>query len=177
MKTERCYISGVTVFRKAAESDVPVITAILKMAVRQMLAEGKQQWNENYPNEIHVRADIDKGVGYVLERDKEIVAYAAVVFDGEPAYDSLDGKWLSDEKYVVVHRMTVSQTMKGKGFGRVFMETIEEYARSLGVKSFRIDTNFDNYAMLALLNKLGFTYCGEIQYESGSRKAFEKLIV
>lgn len=177
METERCYISGAMVFRKAAESDVPAITAILKMAVRQMLAEGKQQWNENYPDEIHVRADIDKGVGYVLERDKEIVAYAAVVFGGEPAYDSLDGKWLSDEKYVVVHRMAVSQTMKGKGLGRVFMETIEEYARTLGVKSFRIDTNFDNYAMLALLNKLDFTFCGEIQYESGSRKAFEKLIV
>lgn len=177
MKTERCYISGATVFRKAADADVSAITAILKMAVRQMLAEGKQQWNESYPNEIHVRTDIDKGVGYVLERDKEIVAYAAVVFDGEPAYDSLDGKWLSDEKYVVVHRMAVSQTMKGKGLGGAFMQAIEEYARSLGVKSFRIDTNFDNYAMLALLTKLGFTYCGEIQYESGSRKAFEKLIV
>ena len=177
METERCYISGAMVFRKAADSDVPAIMAILKMAVRQMLAEGKQQWNENYPNEIHVRADIDKGVGYVLEKDKEIVAYAAVVFDGEPAYNSLDGKWLSDEKYVVVHRMAVSQTMKSKGLGRVFMETIEEYARTLGVKSFRIDTNFDNYAMLALLTKLGFTYCGEIQYESGSRKAFEKLII
>lgn len=176
MEIERCFISGAAVFRKATESDVPAITAILKMDVRQMLAEGKQQWNENYPNEIHARADTDKGVGYVLEREKEVVAYAAVVFDGEQAYDSIDGKWLSDEKYVVVHRMAVSQTMKSKGIGRVFMQTIEEYARSLGVKSFRIDTNFDNYAMLALLNKLGFTYCGEIQYESGSRKAFEKLI-
>lgn len=45
-------------FRKAGGADVPAATAILKAAAKRMLAEGKQQWDETYPTEIHVRADI-----------------------------------------------------------------------------------------------------------------------
>lgn len=163
-------------FRRAGGADVPAATAILKAAARRMLAEGKQQWDETYPAATDVRADVENGVGYVLERDGSVVGYAAVVFTGEPAYDDLDGQWLSDEKYVVVHRVAVAQNEQRKGMGRVLMGAVEDYARSLGISSFRIDTNFDNFAMLGLLEKLGFTYCGEVRYERGSRKAFEKLL-
>lgn len=169
-------ISDSLIFRNAVTPDVPEISAILKKAVERMLAEGKQQWDENYPNEKHVCADIEKGVGYVLENEGTVIGYAAVVFTGEPAYEHLDGKWLSDDRYVVVHRLAVSQEVKRKGMGRVFINAVEDYARSLGFRSFKIDTNFDNIAMLGLLEKLGFTYCGNIQYESGSRRAFEKLL-
>lgn len=163
-------------FRKADITDLQEISVILKNAVERMLAEGKRQWDENYPNETHVRSDIEKGTGYVLENNGEVVGYGAVVYSGEPAYGHIDGKWLSDGRYVVVHRLAVSQSVKGKGLGRAFMNAVEDFARSLGINSFRIDTNFDNSAMLGLLGRLGFTYCGEIYYEKGSRKAFEKLI-
>lgn len=169
-------ISDSLVFRKAVISDIQPISAILRMAVARMLAEGKQQWDENYPNEKHVRSDIESGVGFVLENSGKIIAYGAVVFTGEPAYSQLDGTWLSDGKYVVVHRLAVSQHIRGNGIGRTFMLAVEDFARSLGVRSFKIDTNFDNSAMLRLLDRLRFTYCGEIQYERGSRQAFEKLI-
>lgn len=163
-------------FRKAEVKDIPEISGILKMAVKRMLAEGKRQWDENYPNETHVRADIEKGVGYVLEDEGKVVGYAAVVFTGEPAYANIDGQWLSNGRYVVVHRLAVSQSVKGKGLGRTFMNAVEDYARSLGIHSFKIDTNFDNAVMVGMLDRLGFTYCGDIKYEKGSRKAFEKLI-
>lgn len=170
------FISESVRFRRADVADVQAVAAILKAAARRMLAEGKQQWDESYPAETHVRADVENGVGYVLERDGAVVGYAAVVFTGEPAYDDLDGQWLSDEKYVVVHRVGVAQDEQRRGLGRALMAAVEDYARSLGISSFRIDTNFDNFAMLGLLEKLGFTYCGEVRYERGSRKAFEKMI-
>lgn len=40
----------------------------------------------------------------------------------------------------------------------------------------KVDTNFDNAAMLHLLKKLGYTYCGEVYLAGGERKAFEKLL-
>lgn len=169
-------ISGSLFFRKALTADIPQITAILKGAVNWMLAAGKQQWDENYPNAIHVSSDIARGVGFVLEDCGKVGAYGAVVFTGEPAYERIDGRWLSWDGYVVVHRLAVDQEIKRQGLGGHFLEAVEDYARSLGIKSFKIDTNFDNAAMLALLHKCGFTYCGEIAYESGTRKAFEKLI-
>lgn len=164
------------IFRQADISDIPAIASILKMAVKRMLAEGKHQWDENYPNEIHISADIDKGNGYVLALSGRVIGYAAVVFTGEPAYNTLKGEWLSEGKYVVAHRLAVSEEVKSTGMGRILMEAIERYSRSEGMHSFRIDTNYDNSAMLSLLDRLGFTYCGEIEYEHGVRKAFEKLI-
>lgn len=169
-------ISGSLVFRKACESDIPAAADILKKAARRMMAEGKRQWNENYPNETHVKSDLADGIGYVLVSDTKVIGYAAVVFTGEPAYEALDGKWLADLPYVVVHRIAVSQDVKGKGYGLLLLQTIADYARSLGTGSFRIDTNFDNSAMLGLLDRLGFTYCGDVEYRQGSRMAFEKLL-
>ena len=169
-------VSESLLFRKADGRDIAEISAILKKAVERMLAEGKRQWNKNYPNEIHVRSDIEKGIGYVLEEEGKVVGYAAVGFTGEPAYDNIKGQWLSDGKYVVVHRLAVCQSVKGKGVGNAFMNAVEDFARTLCIRSFKIDTNFDNTAMLGLLDRLGFTYCGEINYEKGSRMAFEKLI-
>lgn len=164
------------IFRKATEEDVPYVAAILGEAVERMLAEGKRQWDYNYPNESHVRADVANGVGYVLESDSRVVAYGAVVFDGEPAYEHIDGKWLSDNEYVVVHRMAVLSTSQRSGVAKSFLSAVEHLALTKGLKSFKVDTNFDNIRMLALLEKTGFTYCGEIWYRKGPRKAFEKIL-
>lgn len=169
-------MSNKIVLKKATEADIPIATRILRDAAQRMMDEGKQQWSETYPTEIHVRADVDRGVGYVLESEGAVIGYCAIVFDGEPAYNQIQGEWLSDKPYIVVHRMALRGDMRGKGFGRLFMELVERYAIENNVPSFRIDTNFDNFSMLALVEKLGFTYCGDVTYESGSRRAFEKLI-
>lgn len=176
MDNYSAHISGSMIFRSACVGDIPAISLILRMAVERMLAEGKCQWSESYPNETNVRADMASGTAFVLENDGEVIGYAAVVLTGEPAYASIDGGWISEGGYVVAHRLAVSQSVRGRGVGKIFMAAIAEYAGSLGFKSFRIDTNFDNFAMLGLLDKLGFTYCGEIKYESGTRMAFEKLL-
>ncbi len=167
-------VANDTVFPKATEEDIPAVTAILNAAVERMLAEGKQQWDYSYPNETHVRTDVAEGNGYILQRNNKTVAYGAVVFDGEPAYNSIRGKWLSDEPYVVVHRMAVLPDSQNRGCGMSFLKSVEKLALSNGIKSFRVDTNYDNIRMLNLLKKAGFVYCGEIWYEGGSRMAFAK---
>lgn len=164
------------VFRKSTEEDIPVVAAILKAAVERMLSEGKHQWNHSYPNEDHVRADVANGNGYVLICNNKIVAYGAVIFDGEPAYNSIRGKWSDDEPYVVVHRIAVLPTSQNKGHAISFLKAVEKLALSKDIKSFRIDTNYDNIRMLNLLKKTGFSYCGEVCYPAGSRMAFAKRL-
>lgn len=170
-------ISENLTFRSAREADIPAIAAILRDAVTRMLAEGKQQWNESYPTADHVRGDMESGRAYVMERDGGVAGYVAVALDGEPAYDSLRGDWLTEGPYVVAHRMALGQSVQGLGLGRAMIAAIEEFARAHGIGSFRVDTNFDNFAMLGLLKRMGFHYCGEVSYASGSRKAFEKILL
>lgn len=163
-------------FREARLSDVVAIGRIFQDAVARMISEGKKQWNEIYPTEEHAIADIRHHNGYVLECDGEVEAYGAVIFTGEPAYEKLRGEWLADTPYVVVHRLAVSSKAQGRGLACRFFSAVEHLAVSKGIGSFRVDTNFDNERMLCLLDKCGFEYCGDITYECGDRRAFEKLI-
>ncbi len=87
-----------------------------------------------------------------------VVAYGAVVFDGEPAYDAIEGAWLTDGDYVVLHRMAVTDGEKGRGVATEFMRRVEAMACGRGTGSMRVDTNFDNRYMLRMLGRLGLAY-------------------
>lgn len=168
---------GVLLFRSACHDDVAVVTRMLRRAAERMMAEGKNQWTETYPAAGNVEADVADGVGYVLERDGTVEAYGAVMINGEPAYEQLAGRWLSDGgDYVVVHRMVVSQSVERTGVGTEMLRAIERFGRTRGARSIKIDTNYDNERMLGLLSRNGFTFCGEVHYPQGPRRAYEKLI-
>lgn len=72
--------------------------------------------------------------------------------------------------------MAVAEWSLGRGFARMFLSAVENFAADRGVGSFRIDTNHDNAEMLRLLDRCGFEQCGIIHYQKGERIAFEKLI-
>jgi GNAT superfamily N-acetyltransferase len=162
--------------RAATESELPVIWAILQQAIEQRRRDGSAQWQNGYPNEQTVRDDIAQGRAYVLVEDNAIVAYAAVIFGLEPAYAVIDGQWLTNGRYAVVHRVARSDAAKGKGVATRLFELVEELCREKGVYSIKLDTNFDNAPMLHILAKLNYVYCGEIFFEGAPRKAYEKVL-
>ncbi|GAO44717.1 hypothetical protein [Flavihumibacter petaseus] len=81
--------------RKATKADQPTIWRILQQAIEQRRLDGSQQWQQGYPNELTVADDIAQGYAYVLEDNAQTVAYAAIIFGIEPAYNDIQGKWLT----------------------------------------------------------------------------------
>jgi len=164
-------------FRKAERNDFDQIWQIILEAKEQMRRLNSHQWEENYPAVKNITDDMENGYSYVLCENEEVIAYAAVVFTGEPAYNHLQGKWLTDCPYVVVHRLAVAEKKKKQGIATFFMQQIETFSLQKGIKSFRVDTNFDNVYMHKIFSALGFTYCGEIVYDQGGqRRAYEKVL-
>ncbi|WP_301093204.1 GNAT family N-acetyltransferase [Bacteroides acidifaciens] len=163
-------------FRLAVSSDIPRIMEIIEQAKMQMIRENRHQWDDNYPIQKHIMADIIDGNGYVICADDYVIAYGAVIFGDEPAYASISGKWLSNKEYVVLHRLAVADEMKGRGIATRYMGYVEKLATARGICSFKVDTNFDNVYMLRIITNLNFSYCGEIHYEGGARMAYENLI-
>ena len=164
-------------FRKASAADIPRIMEIIGEAKSQMAREGKNQWTEAYPARADIETDVRNGSARVmLAASGRIVAYGAIVLTGEPAYNDIQGKWLSLRPYAVLHRLAVAEETKGHGAGLLFVREAERIAAGAGMGSFKIDTNHDNSRMLRLLEKAGFTFCGTIHYPQGSRMAFEKLL-
>lgn len=163
-------------FRPATADDIDGIMAIIAEAKEQMRREGKHQWDDTYPVRHHIQTDIQRGSAYVMASADRLVAYGAVAFTGEPAYTEIEGQWLTEQPYVVLHRLAVTESIKGHGIGALFMQETERLATAANIHSFKIDTNHDNTRMLRLLTKMGFTYCGTIHYQQGSRMAYEKLL-
>lgn len=163
-------------FRTATEADATRIWEIIQQAKAQMYREKRHQWSDAYPSREHIAADIVTRSAYVLDHQGHVIAYAAVFFDEESVYKAIEGKWLSDQPYVVVHRLAVADEMKQHGIATVLMQEVERLAIGKLVHSIKVDTNFDNIGMQRVLAKCGFSYCGEIFYAGNSRQAYEKLI-
>ena len=163
------------ILRKAKPTEISQIWDIIKYAIAQRKADGSTQWQDGYPNETSIKNDIQNGHGYVLE-DGEILLYAAIIFDVEPAYEDIKGKWLSNSDYMVIHRVAAAPAAKGKSIATQFFKMAEDLCTKQKVYSIKVDTNFDNMAMLRILEKLNYTYCGEVYFRGGARKAFEKIL-
>ena len=163
-------------FRKATALEIPQIWTIIQQAIARRKNDGSQQWQDGYPNETVIQHDIEKEIGYVLTDEDTITGYAAILFNDEPAYEELKGTWLTNEDFAVVHRVAISDDYLGKGLAQKIFLFTEDLAIENNIFSIKVDTNFDNIPMLKILEKLGYTYCGEVTFRGGLRKAFEKKL-
>lgn len=164
------------ILRRADASEAPAIWSILQEAIAQRKRDGSDQWQSGYPNEGTVKDDIARGYAFVLVDNDVIIAYAAILFDKEPAYEVIEGKWLTDGEYATVHRVATSDSAKGKGVATRLLSLIEDLSKENNVFSIKVDTNFDNVPMLKILDKLNYAYCGEIFFQGAARKAYEKVL-
>lgn len=163
-------------FRKATEKDLQTATALIEQAKVFLWENGVDQWQTGYPNEGAIAGDLQRGEGYVMEAEGQVRGYACICFTGEPCYNDLEGKWLSDLPYGVVHRMAIDDVCKGKGAAPAFFRFAEELCRERDISSIRVDTDGDNRMMQRVLEKQGFTYCGTVCFDNSEKIAFEKLL-
>lgn len=164
------------ILRKAKSSEIAQIWEIIQYAIAQRKADGSTQWQDGYPNENTIQTDINQDYAYVIEEDGIILLYTAIIFGIEPAYENIEGQWLSNGDYAVLHRVAASPLAKGKSIATKLFQMVEDLCIGKNVYSIKVDTNFDNMAMLRILEKLDYTYCGEVHFRGASRKAFEKVL-
>ena len=162
--------------RKADFSEITPIWEILQQAIEQRRQDGSDQWQHGYPNQQTVYDDITNGYGYVVIDNNVIIAYAAIIFGVEPAYNEIKGQWLTNGDYAAIHRVATSNSVKGQGVATKLFKLVEDLSVEHNVFSIKVDTNFDNIPMLKILERLDYSYCGEIFFSGAPRKAFEKVL-
>ena len=164
------------IIRPAAASDLPALRPVFEAAKGIMRANGNlDQWSApGFPPEDLLLRDIDRGGGFVISSgaegavEKSLRAYFALLPSPEPTYDRIDGAWLTDEPYGVIHRIASYPEDHGI-FAAIIDFAAARYAH------LRIDTHRDNRIMQHLIAKHGFTYCGIIWLEDGTeRLAYER---
>ena len=145
-----------------------------------MRADGNHdQWSApGFPDDTLLLRDIDRGGGFVIESGSpvaagplpapQIVAYFALLPSPEPTYDYIEGAWLTDEPYGVIHRIASYPDVHGV-FSAIIDFAADRYPH------LRIDTHRDNRIMEHVITAAGFTYCGIIWLPDGTdRLAYER---
>ena len=163
-------------FKKADITDIPEIWAILQQAIIRRKNDGSNQWQDGYPNPEVIKKDIEKGYGYVLTNGENAIGYCAILINDEPEYLKIEGNWLTNTDFVVFHRVAIAEKYLGKNLSQKIIDFIEEFARKNNIKSLKADTNHDNFAMMKIFEKSGFTFCGIVYFRGSPRRAYEKML-
>ena len=113
-------------FRKSTKSDVTKIMEIVKQAQEYFKSQGIDQWQNGYPNEEVINNDIENGESYVILDENNIIATTVISFTKEKSYENIiDGKWITNGDYGVIHRIEVYNTHKGKGLSHKILKYTE----------------------------------------------------
>lgn len=165
-------------FRQAKISDLDQIVEIIELSKKYLKETKVDQWQDGYPAKEDLRRDIENRNSYVLTNKDEIVATTVISLDGESTYNSIfNGEWITNEDYIVMHRVAVHDKYKGKGIFKELIKEAEVLALNKGISSIKIDTHRDNISMQRAVVKNDFQKCGIIYLEDGSERiAFEKVL-
>lgn len=154
--------------------DLPRVREIVAGAQAYLARQGVDQWQDGYPDEAVLLADIALGQGYVLREAGRIRGIVAVQFAPEESYAVIeDGAWTTAEPYACIHRVALDAP--GSGLADVLMAAAEDVIRTAGVRSVRIDTHPDNLPMRRMLMRNGYTACGTITLAATSEKGAKRL--
>ncbi len=156
-------------------SEVDRAMSIIDDAKKHLKEQGIDQWQKGYPDYECIKNDSISQKGFFIVDNKEVLGYLCIDFDGEPAYDNLNGKWISDEKYVVVHRMAFGENARGKKLTDEVFRLVEKMSEDKGINYFRVDTDADNIKMQHVLKKNGFIFRGRIWFDNSEKIAFDKV--
>lgn len=159
--------------QQAATAYIDKILTIIDEARTIMRENGNTtQWTNGYPSSETILEDITNEQAFVCIADDEVVGYFCLMLGDNPDsnYNIIEGNWLNDNPYGVIHRLASSRAVKGiaqKAFNFAFTKT----------NNVRVDTLHENIPMQNFLKKNGFTYCGVIYVSDGTpRDAFQKVI-
>lgn len=161
--------------RKATYHEISIIMNIIEQGKQHLKEQGIDQWQDGYPNSETIREDIDKGVGYCIVSQDQVAGYICISFEKEKDYEQIDGKWHSEQSYLVVHRLVMSDTFRGSHMTKDIFSFIENVGFQNGYFSVRIDTHEDNKKMQYVLRKYGFSYCGIVFVNRAKRLAYDKI--
>ena len=180
-------------FRKSTFDDVDRILEIIEKAKIELKKLGLDQWQNGYPNREVIENDIKLGISYILEEisekndksenqiSKKIVGTIVLSPKKEEPYSKIEGKWITNDNYIVIHRLAVDSEIKNKGIATKILEFSEKECIKNKILSIKTDTHENNEPMKKFLEKNGFSYCGVIYLDrepdvGEKRIAYEKII-
>lgn len=156
------------IIEKAQMCELDEILAIYERARNFMAENGNpNQWKQVHPPKESLIENIEAEILYVLKNDGAVDGVFLFDKGPDPTYDYIEGQWLNDRPYHVIHR--IASSGRSKGVLKYCVDFCLQFSDNI-----KIDTHADNKIMQAALAKLGFVHCGIIYVPNyGPMKAYQ----
>ena len=148
-------------FGRATSEQIDAVEAIVVQCQEELTARSILQWDDGYPNRAFFEQALADGRLFVLTEAEEVKG--VVVLDEKEADEWKSVVWQEVEgPSLVVHSLAISPSAQGKGYGSALLGFCEDFARSKGYASLRLDAFSENEAALRFYDRHGYTFQGAI---------------
>ena len=157
--------------RKATKQDIAAILEITKACAAFMIKKNIFQWNENYPNRLAFKNDIERGELYVLENQSILIGCIVISSLMDKEYQ--ETQWLTPNKNnIYIHRLAIHPNQQAKGYAQKFMNFAEEFAKENNYNSIRLDTFSQNKRNQKFYELRNYKRLGNIYFPKQSNYPF-----
>ena len=156
--------------RKATVLDLNSIMQITKACAKHMINQQIFQWNEHYPNRNAFKNDVQRGELYVFVQNN--ICMGCIVITTIKDEEYVPVKWLTIDKNIYIHRLAVHPKFQGKGIAQQMMTFAENYAKTNGYLSVRLDTFSQNKRNQKFYETRGYKRLGNIYFPKQSKHPF-----
>lgn len=156
--------------RKATVLDLNSIMQITKACAKHMTNQQIYQWNEHYPNRNAFENDVQRGELYVYAQNNICIGCIAITTIKDVEYVPVE--WLTKDKNIYIHRLAVHPKYQGKGIAQQMMTFAENYAKTNGYFSVRLDTFSQNKRNQKFYETRGYKRLGNIYFPKQSKHPF-----
>ena len=162
-------------YRNATAGELSAVMRLIHAAIAEMERCGIHQWDDIYPAETDLAADI-AAEQLICGWDGDRLAVIYVLNQlCDAAYDTADWAY-SGADFAVMHRLCVDPAYQHRGIAQQTLERIETDLRSCGCKAIRLDVFTENPAALRLYARNGFRQTGTAYWRKGRFLLMEKLL-
>ncbi len=157
--------------RQAKLSETPYILDVAKACKEDMIHKGIFQWNDHYPTKQIFENDIRQNELFVLEDNAVILGTIVISSLMDEEYAPV--KWVvPNGKSIYIHRLAVHPSQQGKGYAQQLMAFAEDYAKTHGFVSIRLDTFSKNLRNQKFYEARGYQRLESIYFPKQSEHPF-----
>ena len=161
--------------RKLKKENTAEAFELISAAAAALSESGIDQWDNQYPSVTDIESDIANGEAFGLFENGKLEAYMAMNQYNDPQYLEIKFKG-DDASAITMHRLSVSPGLQGNGLAGLMINFAEDYARSNGYTSIRLDAFTKNSAALKLYKKHNYINLGTVSFRKGLFFIFEKQL-
>ena len=160
-------------YRLANESDMGVISDIVKSAIAEMERNNIFQWDDVYPTKDDFLDDIKNRQLFVGILDGDISVVYAINKEYDEQYNNGNWKYPNCE-YRIIHRLCVNPRYQNRGIAKNTLTHIENELRRSGIETIRLDVYCNNSFALSLYHNNGYEKAGIAEWRKGTFFLMEK---